>query len=122
MPEPNEVRPEPQSDDDWKDRVKSDDAAIDASSQTQPDEPELPQATFASLIHLLTAQAMSGLGLVAGPDGKPHRQLSVARHFIDLLAVIETKTKGQLDSTEASMLEDVLHDLRMAFIAVSKNP
>lgn len=122
MSDPSEGPSEPHSDDDWKDRVKSEDAALDAQDQTEGAEPAMPPASFASLIHLLVAQAMSALGLVPGPDGKPHRQLAVARHFIDLLAVIETKTKGQLDSSEAAMLEDVLHDLRMAFVTVSKNP
>jgi hypothetical protein len=120
MSEPTEVRSEPRSDDDWKDRLKGEDAALDA--RTEAEGPEMPPASFASLVHLLTAQAMSALGLVAGPDGKPHRQLSVARHFIDLLSIIEAKTRGQLDSTDAAMLEDVLHDLRMAFVTVSKNP
>jgi hypothetical protein len=119
MPDQNDVPSEPRSDDDWKERVKQEDAAIESQAHA---EPELPPATFASLVHLLTAQAMSGLGLVPGPDGKPHRQLSIARHFIDLLSVLEARTKGQLDATEASMLEDVLHDLRMAFVTVSKNP
>lgn len=129
MSETSPQDPNPKSDDEWKDRVKADDAALDASAAPADAEFEMgpdhshgmPPATFISLVHLLTAQAMAGLGLVPGPDGKPHRELSVARHFIDLLSVLEVKTKGQLDPDEALMLEDVLHDLRMAFVTSSGN-
>jgi hypothetical protein len=133
----SESKPEestPQSDDAWKDRVKAEDAALDRSSQEtaqfpdvsqeeQPGEPamELPPPTFASLVQLLATQSMTALGLVPAPDGRPHLEPQIARHFIDLLGVLESKTQGQLDPGEQALLEGVLHQLRMAYMAVIKD-
>ena len=114
------------SDEDWKNRVKAEDAKLDAALQDKEtpadsdDAVELPEASFITLLQMLSTQSIVALGLIPGPDGKPHVELPVARHFIDLLAVVESKTKGNLSTPEAEFLEGTLHELRMAYIAVSK--
>ncbi len=114
------------SDEDWKNRVKAEDAKLDAALQDKEtpadsdDAVELPEASFITLLQMLSTQSIVALGLIPGPDGKPHVELPVARHFIDLLAVVEAKTKGNLSTPEAEFLEGTLHELRMAYIAVSK--
>ena len=53
-------------------------------------------------------------------DGKTEVRLDLAKHAIDMLAVIEEKTMGNLSQQEASMLENILHQLRMAYVEASK--
>ena len=70
------------------------------------------------LVQMLATQSMAALGLVPGPDGKTHKEPAIAKHFIDLLAVLEAKSKGNLDAAEAKMLDSLLHDLRMAYVQI----
>lgn len=134
-------------DEDWKKQVKAEDAALDQKLQEEqlessksdrsretsaaqsPDEKstaagetiEMPPAGFITLIGMFSTQAMVGLGILPNPvTGKAEPQLEIARHFIDLLGVIEEKTKGNLDDSEKSMLTSTLHQLRMAFLQQSK--
>ena len=78
--------------------------------------PEIPPARFDILIQLLSSQAILALGLIPDPQGKTEVRLPLARHFIDLLAILESKTKGNLDSHEAKQLERSLHELRVLFL------
>jgi Domain of unknown function (DUF1844) len=144
------------SDEDWKSRVKAEDAALDQkfhaeeSAETEPppqastataddqatkrpdapraDEtgsrqppPRMPEASLATLLVMLSNQAMVALGLIPNPvTRKPEKDLTLARYFIDLIAVLETKTAGNLDRDEAAALDETLHTLRMAFVQRSK--
>ena len=89
---------------------------------TEPAEqlPEIPPARFDVLIQLLSSQAILALGLIPDPQGKTEVRLPLARHFIDLLAILESKTKGNLDSHEAKLLERSLHELRVLFLDKSQ--
>ena len=80
----------------------------------------LPPPRFDTLIQLLASQAVVAMGMVPGPDGQVSRELPLARHFIDLLSILEAKTKGNLDAAEAKQLDATLHELRMTFMYVSK--
>lgn len=107
-------------DSEWKSRVESEKEALKHQEQ-QPTHPsgELPPASFPMLVSTLVTQALVALGQIPDPfSGKPELQLPVAGHFIDTLAILEQKTKGNLTPDESAMLTDVLHQLRMAFIAV----
>ncbi len=82
---------------------------------------DLPPASFALLLTSLATQAMAALGQVPDEEGKPLPvNLDFARHFIDLIGMLVEKTKGNLTDDEAHMLQDALHQLRMLFVAVSK--
>lgn len=113
-------------DENWKDQVKAEDAKRDAerSAATQQDssaKPEFPAATFGTLVQTLSTQALVCLGLIPTPDGQVRCHLEAAKHFIDLLAVLEEKTRRNLTGHEANQLEITLHELRLAFVEVSKN-
>ena len=72
---------------------------------------------FPGLVMSLGASAMEQLGQFAEPGGKPHPpDLNAAEATIDLLAMLETKTKGNLDEAEARMLRDTLYSLRMLYV------
>jgi hypothetical protein len=141
------------ADEDWKERVKAENAALDASLKAeasaaagdeaappsdQPDEAPtgadktaeqpaddypLPPATFEVLVSMFSTQAMVGLGILPNPaSGKPQAVPNLAKHFIDLLGMLETKTAGNLEAHEQALLDSSLHQLRMAYVQVMKKP
>ena len=75
--------------------------------------------TFATLVISLSTGAMVHLGARADEGGEPAPvDLDLARQSIDILVMLQAKTRGNLDSSESELLEAVLHDLRMRFVAV----
>jgi hypothetical protein len=73
----------------------------------------LPPADFATLVLSLGSSAVMYLGESAESDTKnPARNLPMAKHAIDLLTVLEEKTKGNLTPEEEQILESLLFDLR----------
>ena len=145
-PETSEDRPKPEivTDEDWKQRIKAEDAALDQKlkeetaekqKESQPDQAEsdsqqpdqavdpqhIPPAEFATLVSMFASQAMISLGVIPNPvTGQAETQLPLARHFIDLLDVLQEKTKGNLESGEQSLLESSLHQLRVVYIEKTK--
>ena len=89
-------------------------------SDSTPAPQEIPPARFDILVQLLSSQAILALGLIPDPQGNTEVRLPLARHFIDLLAILESKTKGNLIGHEAQMLERSLHELRVLFLEKSK--
>ena len=80
---------------------------------------QLPPASLPMLIASLGTQAMAAMGQLAMADGEqPEVNLDFARHFIDLLGVLEDKTQGNLTPQENSYLQDTLHQLRLAFVEI----
>jgi hypothetical protein len=57
------------------------------------------------------------------PDGQEHPlDLETARHLIDVLGMLEAKTKGNLDEAEQKLLQSLIYDLRVAFVDAQKAP
>ncbi len=91
------------------------------NNEPKKEKMKLPEANFAQLVFLLGAQAMQQLGAVPNPlNGKNEVDLPVAQFSIDLLAILQEKTKGNLSEKENQMLDDLLFDLRMHFVTASK--
>ena len=93
------------------------------SSETPKIDPkQIPPASFSFLISTLAAQAMTAMGQAPDPrSGKKEVQPELARHFIDSIAVLEEKTKGNLTTDEAQLVQAVLHQLRIFYVeATSK--
>jgi len=81
----------------------------------------LPPPSFAFLVLSLRTQAEMQLGLVHFGDGeKPTPELPLARHTIDLMAVLLEKTRGNLTLDEQRMLENSLTELRFRYVLVSE--
>lgn len=105
----------------WKERVREENATFDREAGAGSG--EVPAPTFASLVEMCSMQAMLALGMIPHPtSGKPEVQLPLARHFVDLLGVIEAKTTGNLSPEEQSLLGGTLHYLRMSYVEISKRP
>jgi len=82
----------------------------------------MPEVTFMAFIMSLNTSAMFHLGDIADPEtGKKLIDLSLARHAIDTLVLLQQKTKGNLDSDEGEMLKSILYDVKMRFVQVAKD-
>jgi hypothetical protein len=84
---------------------------------------ELPEMSFATLVISLSTSALLHLGIPPEPGGEPAPppNRALARQTIDILEILREKTRGNLDPAETALLEQVLHDLRMRFIATGKS-
>lgn len=99
-------------------------AAPVESIPQQPDArqaPSAPNELFISLLNMLGVEAAMYLGLIESPgEHQIPVDLEAAKRMIDLLAVLQEKTAGNLAQQESAMLEAVLSDLRMQFVAMSR--
>ena len=81
----------------------------------------LPPVTFSSFVITLAHTALVHLGDVADPGtGRKVVDLAVAQHSIDAIAMLEEKSKGNLDEGESKLIEGVLHELRTKYVEVSQ--
>lgn len=81
----------------------------------------LPPASFEFLVFSLRTQAEMQLGLIHfGEEEKPEPNLPLARHTIDLLAILQEKTRGNLSLEEQRMLENSLTELRFRYVRASE--
>src|ERR1700737_276581 len=78
----------------------------------------LPPATFDFMVLSLKTQAEVHLGLLHFGDEKerPEPEFRMARHSIDLLAMLQEKTRGNLAMEEQRMIENALTELRFRFV------
>ncbi len=108
-------------DDDWKSQVEQEKEQLREQMENMPagDEPEMPPASLPILVTTLATQALANLGQIPDPvENKAVIRKSLAKHFIDTLAMLEEKTAGNLSEEESSLLSETLHQLRMVFVAV----
>lgn len=78
---------------------------------------------FAMLVELLANGALTHLGLMDGGGGAPLAvDLQGARAMIDLLGVLEDKTKGNLSAAEQKFLGEVLFELHTRFVEAQRQP
>jgi hypothetical protein len=81
----------------------------------------LPHVDFATFILSLSHSALMHLGEAPHPDtGTVERNLPLARQTIDLIAMLEEKTKGNLVGEEERLIAQILFDLRMRYVEQSK--
>jgi hypothetical protein len=82
----------------------------------------LPPANFSFLVESILMQTQMQLGLLHfGEQGEePEPNLPLARHSIDLLTVLQEKTRGNLSVEEQRILENGLTELRFRFVQVSE--
>jgi hypothetical protein len=111
-------------DEEWKKEVQREKAKLaqETESKKEGGQP-LPQANFALFISGLATEVLIYLGEVENPlTKKKEKNLQRAKYSIDLLSIIEEKTRGNLSDQEKTLLEQVLYDLRMRFVTASEKP
>jgi len=82
-------------------------------SRHVPEEP----VTFSTFVLGLSTQALLHLGEIPNPLTRVvERDISAAKHVIDILGVLSAKTRNNLEPGEQSLLDSVLYDLRMRYV------
>jgi len=72
---------------------------------------------FSTHVLSLASTALIALGKMPGPDGETlPLDLETARHLIDVLGMLELKTKGNLEEAEHRLLQSLIYDLRVAYV------
>ena len=119
-------------DDDWKVQaaVEKQKLAEQVESKASPSEAEpaaegptaqgpreLPPASFATLVSSVAMQGLLALGGYEDPKTKKRLvDLTLAKHHIDTLSVLEEKTKGNLTDEEKKALDKALYETRMQYV------
>jgi len=116
-------------DEDWKAEARKEKEILAAQEEAEkkktPEEKQargpLPQGNFAALISMLTTQALFALGLlqVKGQE-KREPDLELGKYNIDMLEILEEKTKGNLTKEEETVLANTLNELRMGYVKVAE--
>lgn len=82
---------------------------------------ELPTPDFRGLVGMLASQAIMGLGAMQDPKtGRVVVDLEGSRFAIDLLGMLEEKTKGNLEKEESEELSQVLGELRSRYVQLTR--
>jgi len=115
-------------DEDWKQEAQKEKEILAAQEeaekkdkqQAKPPRGPLPEGNFAALISMLATQALFALGLLQ-VKGQEERKpdLELAKYNIDMLQVLEDKTKGNLSKEEEIVLANTLNELRMGYVKVA---
>ncbi len=125
-------------DDDWKSQAQAEKEKLAEQARAKSDPPpsagggesagsaaapggrELPPANFESLVSTMTTQALFAMGAIPDPTTGQHiAHLDLARHHIDMLSVLEEKTKGNLSKEESDMLATTLYELRNRYVQLT---
>lgn len=97
--------------------------------EEKPIEPEqkeakrtpLPEVNFNTLIFSLSSSALLNLGEIADPySGEKRKDLDLAKHTIDTIAMLKKKTQGNLDEEETKFIENILTDLRWRYVKAAE--
>lgn len=94
------------------------------STDSDVDEAELlgaeDPASFANFMMSIASNAASSLGMMEHPvTGKREVDLELGKHWIDILGMLQQKTRGNLLAQEQQVLEGLLADLRMQFVSLT---
>lgn len=83
--------------------------------------PEMPQLDFGTFVLSMSSSALVYLGEVPEPEtGQIMENVLAAKQTIDILCMLESKTKGNLTDQEARLLKDMLFELRMKYVQKAK--
>lgn len=118
MAEKDDEQPKIIVDSDWKDEAQKEKDDADRLTREAAAAPELPPPSLAEIIQMVLVQASIGLGGFQDPQTGQRipPNMALAQHYIDLLALVQEKTQGNLDDQEKQLLEGALHELRLAFV------
>jgi len=84
---------------------------------------KLPPVNFTTFLLSLHTSGMINLGMIPDPSTSSSSvNLEAARQNIDLLDMLKEKTRGNLSSEEKNLLENILYELRMAYVKTSREP
>ncbi len=101
--------------------AENDGFVMDGETEKSRTSKTLPIVDFASFILSLYSSGMVQLGKLEDPSGTSKTvDLILARHTIDMMAMLEEKTKGNLTEEEQNLLKTLLREIRLAFVEAKK--
>jgi len=123
-------------DEDWKSQVEAEKKAAEKeAAKQQPPQPaavessraaadfQMPPASLEMLVTTLVTEAMISLGQVPHPQtGEAVFQPQQAKYLIDTIDVLREKTKGNVTPDESVLMEQLLHQLRLAYVQLTSAP
>ena len=115
VPPPPSAVEQKATSDAYKKSSKDLDARVELSGQSAKEF----EITFERFMASLYMSAMMQMGMMHEEGGQPRIDLIGARQTIDTLGLLQEKTKGNLTSTEEHFLQNVLYELRMAYVEVT---
>lgn len=102
-------------------RAPAEPTGSSAAQQYASSRPDLPAIDFSTFLLSLSTSAMVHLGQAPHPDGSTDEpDLELARQSIDILDLMHTKTKGNLTNDEQQLLQELLYDLRLRYVAARR--
>lgn len=105
-----------------EDEAQNHDTQKEAQKADQPVQEQQPfKIDFSTFIMSLTSSAFYHLGDIADPEtGKTETNLPAVQQTIDMLIMLREKTQGNLNEEEAKLLEQLIYELQMKFVAKTK--
>jgi len=105
-------------------------SADDTPPSAPPHAPEPPprrpdaRVDFSMLAQSIAFSALHYLGLMTEPESGrvSERDLPLARHNIEILELLEEKTRGNLSAEESKLIANLLYEVRMHFVEATKSP
>ncbi len=89
---------------------------MDNSKENKPSEID-----FSTLIYSFATGALISMGLAPDPQTKKtQKNLPMAKQNIEILTMLQTKTKGNLSEDESKFLENILTEVRLRFVEASR--
>ncbi len=112
-----EVTPESTPKDDEAAQTAPETEKETAETKTEERAETLPEINFATFVFSLNSSVLLHLGVIEDPtSGTKIKNLSLAKQTIDILVMLEEKTRGNLSSDEEAMLKNILYDLRILYV------
>lgn len=109
---PSESKPEPKAETESQQAKKEEKAEPGREERYQ-----VPEMNFHNFVLSLYTSVLFGLGEIPDPvSGEKKKDLQAAKQTIDLLGMIQEKTRGNLDNSEKELLEGVLSESRMRYV------
>jgi len=104
-----EKRPEEEIEEKGEKKAETQDVGTDRTP--------LPEVNFNSLILSISSSALLHLGEIPDPHtGEKKKDVALAKHSIDIIAMLKEKTKGNLDQEEQRLIDSILTDLRWRYV------
>ena len=116
-------------DEDWKSQAEVEKQKLSQVEESAPagDEADdggaasMPKASFSVLVTSLVTQILFSLGAIEDPQTKKrYLDLNLAKHNIDMLSMLEEKTRGNLTEHEKNILDSALYEVRMAYVQTAQ--
>jgi len=101
-----------------EDKVKKETKAPEKEAQKEAEQPSpVPEVTFSAFVYSLSTSALVHLGEIPEPiTEQMDKNLPLAKQTIDILGILQEKTKGNLAQDEENLLNNFLYDLRMRYV------